>query len=224
MKTEGNRSDRKYVKPFNNRESSRARLAFCARCGRELPADAQFCPKCGAPVRAEQRQETEFDRLTRDSRIQGHWVSRLVAYVIDILIVNFIVFLIAVVVLLPFGITVGLLFPFASFGFIGLLSSLALLLQGFVAILYLGYFTLTEATFQKTPGKALLGLRVVSTDGTPFDIRKAFIRNVSKVYWLLLLLDLLVGLVMPLREGQKYSDHLASTSVVSGTVGGGIRT
>ncbi len=175
-------------------------------------------------MKAEQRQETGFDRLTRDSRIQGHWVSRIVAYVIDIVIVNVIWFLIAVVLLLPFGIAVGLLFPFSSFGFVGLVSSLALLLQGFVALVYLAYFTIAEAAFQKTPGKAILGLKVVSTDGTPFDIQKALIRNVSKVYWLLLLLDLLVGLLMPLREGQKYSDHLASTSVVSGSVGGGVRT
>ena len=104
-------------------------------------------------------------------------MSRLLAYIIDLVIVSFILFVLAVIVLLPFGLAVGLFFPLANFGFMGLLPSLALALQGFVALVYLAYFTLTEAAFGETPGKALLGLRVVSTDGTPFGIQKAFIRK-----------------------------------------------
>jgi uncharacterized membrane protein YvbJ len=28
------------------------RLPYCAKCGTELQEDANFCPKCGAPVGA----------------------------------------------------------------------------------------------------------------------------------------------------------------------------
>jgi hypothetical protein len=40
------------------------------------------------------------------------------------------------------------------------------------------------------------------------------VRNISKVYWLLLLLDVVVGLATPKQYTQKFSDKLVGTSVV----------
>jgi len=190
-------------------------MAFCAHCGRELPAGAIFCPSCGTAV-TPQRAETEFDRLTKDSGTQEYWLRRVFAFVIDLLVVSVVEFFIAAVVFFPIFLATGVLFPLASLGFfLNLLSPLSLLLSGFTALVLLTYFTLAELTYQKTFGKALLGLVVVTIDGTPLNIGRAFVRNVSKVYWLLLLLDLAAGFITPLPAGQKFSDHLVNTNVFS---------
>ena len=70
-------------------------MAFCANCGRELPAGATFCPNCGTAVAPQQRQETELDRLTKDSGTQEYWLRRVFAFVIDVLVVSVVEFFIA---------------------------------------------------------------------------------------------------------------------------------
>jgi uncharacterized RDD family membrane protein YckC len=189
-------------------------MAFCAHCGRELPAGAVFCPSCGTAVAPQQRQETELDRLTKDSETQEYWLRRVFAFVIDLLVVSVIEFFIAAVVFFPIFLATGIFFPLASLGFfLNLLSPLSLLLSGFTALVLLVYFTVAETAYRKTFGKALLGLVVVTTDGSPLSIGRAFVRNLSKIYWLLLLLDLVAGFITPLSAGQKFSDHLVSTNV-----------
>ncbi len=190
-------------------------MAFCAHCGRELPAGATFCPSCGTAVTPQQRQETELDRLTKDSGTQEYWLRRVIAFVIDLLVVSVVEFFITTVVFFPIFLATGAFFPLASLGFfLNLLSPLSLLLSGFTALVLLTYFTLAELAYQKTFGKALLRLVVVTTDGSPLNIGRALVRNVSKIYWLLLLLDLVGGLVTPLPAGQKFSDHLVNTNVL----------
>ena len=41
-------------------------------------------------------------------------------------------------------------------------------------------------------------------------------RNVSKIYWVLLLLDVVIGLATSKQYNQKFSDKLVGTSVVAG--------
>jgi uncharacterized RDD family membrane protein YckC len=189
-------------------------MAFCAHCRRELPAGAVFCPSCGTAVTPQQLQETELDRLTKDSGTQEYWLRRVFAFVIDLLVVSVIEFFIAAVVFFPIFLATGIVFPLASLGFfLNLLSPLSLLLSGFTALVLLIYFTVAETAYRKTFGKALLGLVVVTTDGSPLNIGRAFVRNVSKVHWLLLLLDLVAGFITPLQAGQKFSDHLVNTNV-----------
>jgi len=43
----------------------------------------------------------------------------------------------------------------------------------------------------------------------------AFIRNISKIFWPLYLLDVIVGLATPGEPTQKYTDRIAGTIVVS---------
>jgi hypothetical protein len=42
------------------------------------------------------------------------------------------------------------------------------------------------------------------------------LRNISKIYWLLLLLDTVVGLATSKNYTQKFSDRFAGTEVVEG--------
>jgi len=194
-------------------------MPFCRSCGAQIPADAAFCPSCGTAVAMQSystgpQVQNEFDRLTRDSKTQEHWFRRLIAYVIDWIIVLIAAAIITGIAALITGVA-GLLltsnpasffFPFGPFygGIIGL-----------EALLLLLYFTLMEATYQKTVGKSLMGLKVKTLNGEPVNLEKSFIRNLSKIYWLLLLLDVVIGLFEQVTPGQKFSDKFANTIVVS---------
>jgi uncharacterized RDD family membrane protein YckC len=193
-------------------------MPFCRNCGQEFPASSTFCPKCGAkvvPDTAATGPENEFDRLTRDSRTQDLWIRRVVAYIIDVVLVGIAVFILAGFLFLALGVTTGLfsLLPGFAFSFVPF-NPIAAGLAGLSGLFYLLYFTLFDVTYQRTVGKNLLNLRVVTTDGSQMDIGKAFIRNLSKVIWFLLLLDLIAGLFMSeVSSGQKFSDHIAHTNV-----------
>lgn len=79
-----------------------------------------------------------------------------------------------------------------------------------------GYFPLFEALFAATPGKALLGLRIVALDGTRPSLRAILVRNVLRPIdaWPLLYI---VGAVFARfgRQPQRLGDAAARTLVVS---------
>ena len=76
------------------------------------------------------------------------------------------------------------------------------------------YFTLAEETSGASIGKRVFNLKVVSKTGSHPNFTEAFVRNVSKIYWLLLLLDVVVGLALSHGYQQKYSDSMMGTKVV----------
>ena len=149
-----------------------------------------------------------IDALMKDSKAQEYWLKRLIAIIIDSVIIAIIVGIIfvavAAMIALP-GYFVGGFAPFA------------VLFGGFtvvVGILLILYFPLAEATRGATIGKSAMKLKVVGKSGGNPDFVEAFVRNVSKIYWLLLLLDVIVGLATQKGYQQKFSDHLMGTSVV----------
>ena len=140
--------------------------------------------------------------MTQDNTIGqidfDHWLLRLIAFAIDCLIIA-----------IPTAIIAWLL-GVASGWFLGLLSPLIL------GILEVLYFAFLDMSWGATIGKRLLGLKVQTTNGGRVSFDKAFIRNLSKIYWILLLLDWLLGFVTAGNDRhQKYSDRFAGTTVVS---------
>ena len=190
-------------------------LVYCWKCGSELREDAGYCPKCGAAVRGTMgvQSPTGFELLRDDRAVQNHWARRLIALIIDAAIVAVALVIIAVVVSIPFFIglnfsstTVGT-FPAwwgAWWGFwFGGVGSLVLFL----------YFFLAEGLYGRTIGKEIMGLRAVRVDGKPMDMRSSLIRNISKIYWVLLLIDVAVGLGTHGEMSQKWSDRYVGTKV-----------
>ena len=187
-------------------------MAFCAKCGKEIPAGATFCPSCGAPVQgatpgaapSQTAPVSGVDALTKDSKAQSYWVNRFVAFIIDCLIV-FVPLLIITVIVAIFVAISG----FSPFGII---------FGGAVSILWYLVFILynmvMESTWGASFGKRFLHLKVVSKTGANPTLVEAFIRNLSKIYWLLLLLDIIIGLAVSKGYQQKYSDKFMGTSVV----------
>lgn len=146
-----------------------------------------------------------FDTLTKDQKAQEYWVQRLIAFVIDAVIVYVVLGLIAFAIFLPAMFVGG----FAMAGF--LLGGVFALFSGIIFVLY---FTVTESMSGASIGKRVFSLKVVNKSGSSPTLGEAFIRNLSKLYWLLLLLDVIVGLALSKGYQEKYSDHLMGTLVV----------
>jgi uncharacterized RDD family membrane protein YckC len=137
----------------------------------------------------------------------GHWLLRLIAYVIDAIIISVIAVILWVVLILPFlfmGIVVGDFFGWAWIGAFPFLVGILLVLYVFYA----------EVNWGGTLGKRILGLRVQTVSGGRITYSQSFIRNISKIHPLFLLLDWLIGIATPGDRRQKYTDRIAGVTVV----------
>jgi len=186
-------------------------MAYCWKCGAQLYDNSSFCHGCGAPAKPPPTMasggQTGFDRLKDDKALQDHWVKRVIAYIIDVAIVTIALYLLLLVTALPtlLAVFLGQTFPFAWFwGF---------WLGGIAPLIVLAYFVLAEALFERTIGKEIMGLRVARLDGKRVDLWSSLIRNVSKIAFILLVLDVAVGLGTHGDGRQKYSDRYIGTTV-----------
>jgi len=134
---------------------------------------------------------TGFDYLSRDKALQAHWLRRFVAIVIDALIIY---------------VPVNWFFEFVGANFV-----LTFMLTGGLFFAYAAFF---DAMIGGTFGKMLMSLKSVSIAGK-LDPAQALMRNISKVFAPLLLLDWIVGMLVDTRDPrQKWTDQLANTSVI----------
>ena len=133
-----------------------------------------------------------FDLIGRNPALQEHWIRRLFAFLIDSVVVF----------------VIGLFFaiPLSIFAWAWWLSGF------FFGIVWFVYSMLLEGLVGGTIGKKLLSLRVVALDGN-LDVVHTIIRNLSKVYWLVFLIDLLLGAATHGDPRQRYFDRLARTTV-----------
>ena len=141
-----------------------------------------------------------IDTFGSDQQLQSHWIYRLVAIIIDWVIVWIAVMIIS----FPFVIVSQFAGRGAFWGFSSFL---------FFTIFFL-YILCFEGIKGKTIGKHLLHLQVVTIDGGPIDIAKSIIRNISKINLILLLLDWLVGLATDGDPRQRFLDRIAGTMVI----------
>jgi uncharacterized RDD family membrane protein YckC len=176
---------------------------YCSKCGEKLPDDSKFCTKCGAAVKMEARAGTVIGRFESDTELQEHWIKRLIAYIIDSLIVGVVAAILLGIALFPLAITnPASLFNIFNFPFA-------------MGLLYILYFPVAETMYSATFGKHMLGLKVVTKTGGRPSFEKAFIRNLSKIHQVLLLLDLVGGLITSTDLHQKYTDRITNIKVVS---------
>lgn len=192
-------------------------MVYCWKCGSEIRDDVSFCPKCGASVRGTMgvQSPTGLELLGTDKSVQNHWARRLVAIIIDYAIVTAVVVVIAVLAAIPLlfslGVPTGAAFSSYWTAWWGYW------IGGAIGPFLFVYSFLAEGLYKRTLGKAIMGLRVERTDGKSVDFRDALVRNASKIHWVLLLLDVLVGLGTHGETSQKWSDRFVGTKVEAKT-------
>jgi uncharacterized RDD family membrane protein YckC len=125
-----------------------------------------------------------------------HWILRVIAFIIDGIIFAVITWIIGLV--LP----LGLLFGDLIWG----------------VLLWL-YFTFFDVYMGATVGKRLLGIQVQTVTGGRVTFDKAIIRNLTKIFTPMLLIDWLIGVVTPGDKRQKFLDRTAGVTFVRPTEG-----
>jgi len=138
----------------------------------------------------------------------GHWILRLIALIIDGVILAIIAFILSLLLFVP------LLFAGALVGFWATWWNI-LGLPFIAGILWILYSVILEISWGATIGKRIVSLQVQTVSGGKITFDKALIRNISKIFWLFLILDWLIGVATPGADRrQKYTDRIAGTTVV----------
>jgi uncharacterized RDD family membrane protein YckC len=136
--------------------------------------------------------------------------TRFYALLIDTIIQGF----------LQIGLAIAIAFMFAALSGLGGGAGDRWLVVALYVITFLiqfGYFILIEwRSNGQTPGKAIMGLRVVKQDGSPFTLADSFTRNLIRVFEFLPLFYALGALVMLFgNRSQRLGDLAARTLVVN---------
>lgn len=148
--------------------------------------------------------------MSTDSSSQidmGHWLLRLVAFIVDSIILAIIAAVLAMVLFVPFLFVGALSGVWNAWGYVLIIP----LVTGILSVLY---FLVLEVTWGGTLGKRIFGLQVQTVNGGKVSYGQSFIRNISKIFWVFLLLDWLLGVATAGDKRQKYSDRMAGTVVV----------
>jgi len=130
--------------------------------------------------------------------MENFWGRRTVALIVDIIILALFMWILSAIV---FIITAGIgIFSLLTYWiFIG-------------ALIIIAYFTYMEGKTSTTLGKRMFNLQVVAVDGE-MGYRKAFIRNLSKILYLPLILDLILGFIFG-KSNDRFLDKVSGTYVV----------
>ena len=171
-------------------------MTFCRKCGKEIPENAKFCPACGESLtNTVGLNETNAEKILHESSLQQHWIKRVIAILIDSLLVSL------ATTILGFIFSITAIFNWLNFPFV-------------MGLIYVLYFTTSELIYGYTLGKKLVNLKVVSTNNQKLNFERTFVRNISKIHFVFLILDTIGGLFYSKDPNQKYTDQIAQTTVI----------
>lgn len=185
----------------------------CAQCGVVYPehevvslAGVNVCANC-KPIALQRMREGTWVQGAR--RYAGFWI-RVVAYMIDV-IIQVVAFY---AVMIPLGVIFGLGSMFdpdpRDIGALGILFALVIIAGLGAGIAYQIYFLTKHGG---TPGKLLLGLRIIRSDGGPISAGRAvgrmFAHGLSGMI-------LYIGYIMAGFDSEKRAlhDHICDTRVI----------
>ena len=185
---------------------------FCSECGRPFPPDqlvtvgnATVCATC-KPVYLQRLREGGVAVGPR--RYAGFWI-RFVARLIDSAILGIIGLLIG----LPIAMTASLTPSRIENPSLGLMTGLGGVISLLQFAVQIGYEVFFVSTRGGTPGKLVLGLKIIQADGSPVPAGLA----VGRFFGLILSgIILMIGYIMAAFDGQKRAlhDRLCETRVI----------
>lgn len=130
--------------------------------------------------------------------MENLWGKRFLALLIDVIVVTLVIWILSAII-----------YPLiAVAGIYGILNYWFIL----AALIIIGYFTYLEGKFGLTLGKNIIKIKVIADNGN-MNYEKAFKRNLSKILWFPLIIDVIAGYM---TEGSKirYLDKYAATNVI----------
>ena len=131
--------------------------------------------------------------------MENFWGRRFAALLVDIVIVTLLLWIISSLIFLLMA-GLGIFSVLNYWIFIG-------------AILIIVYFTYMEGKTSTTLGKRLFKLKVKAKDGD-MNYKTAFIRNLSKILWVPLIVDVILGFIF-VDSKDRILDKVSGTYVVS---------
>jgi uncharacterized RDD family membrane protein YckC len=183
--------------------------AYCSECGRPFPSaqlvpigNASVCAQC-KPVFLQRIREGGQALGVR--RYAGFWI-RFVAYIIDMVILGVGTLIVDIPLQMAAG---GALLGSSTSAAFGLLGVLALV-NFAILFAYEIYFVGTRGA---TPGKMILGLKIIRADGSPLSFGLAAGRYLA---FLLNSFTLFIGYIMAGFDDQKRAlhDRICDTRVI----------
>jgi uncharacterized RDD family membrane protein YckC len=150
-------------------------------------------------------------------RFAGFW-RRFVAFTVDTIIINIVFSFLGVIVATAFimgSMSVDNLAWIADVTDPARVTPISLLIGACYIILMIAYFTYFHGIKGRTPGKMLMGLQVVSADGTPLDFGASFLRSVGYLVSSLLF-TFPLGFIWAAfdKKKQAWHDKIAGTVVI----------
>jgi len=133
-------------------------------------------------------------KVLHNFSFQEHWITRFLAIGLDYVVLTFVT-----------GLVKDLVFIDWSFSLIDYF-----LMMGVISFLY---FVITESIFGYTLGKRIFDLKVVTVNGNKPSFKKVFIRNISKIVFVFLILDVIGSYFTAKNLHQRYIDKIAHTTV-----------
>lgn len=150
-------------------------------------------------------------------KFAGFW-RRFVAYTVDNIIINIVFLIFTVIITTAF--VLGSMSGNARAWLADLtdparITSIALLVGAVYIVLSIAYFTYFHGIKGRTPGKMLLGLQVLSADGTPIGFGISFLRAVGYLVSSLLF-TIPLGFIWAAFDKRKqgWHDKIAGTVVI----------
>jgi uncharacterized RDD family membrane protein YckC len=131
--------------------------------------------------------------------MENFWGRRFAALLVDIIILTLFMYVVSAIVFLLF----------AQLGIFSALNYWIII----AAMIIIIYFTFMEGKTDSTLGKKLLKLKVKAVIGN-VGYTKAFIRNLSKIFYFPLIVDVILGFIFG-DSNDRILDKISRTYVVS---------
>ena len=171
-------------------------MVKCGKCGAELKEDSVFCQQCGNPVISNPSSPVSVINL-------AGWGDRIIAYIIDIIILGIIAGILQGIIGIP---------NYAWMGGMPMTRYVPFMSSGIRDVLLFLYFLFMDLEYGQSIGKMVMKIKITNLNGGPIDLTQAAIEAFGKAF--LLPLDVIIGWLFLQDKTQRLFSYLAKSIVV----------